>query len=73
MGVLGTINLDDCSFYLHQECAVWLYESPALTDMEKDFEATLAVSQRITLEDCLAVPWYRRLRRAILSTFAPLM
>lgn len=73
IGIIGTINFDYRSFYLHQECAVWLYESPALTDMEKDFEATLAVSQRITLEDCLAVPWYRRLRRAILSTFAPLM
>ncbi|MEZ5087212.1 MAG: cardiolipin synthase [Tessaracoccus sp.] len=72
-GIIGTINFDYRSFFLHQECAVWLYESPVLRDMEDDFDATIAVSQRITLEDCLSVPWPRRLLRAILSTFAPLM
>lgn len=73
IGVIGTINFDYRSFFLHQECAVWLFESPALADMQRDFEATLALSQRITLEDCLAVPWPRRLLRAILTTFAPMM
>ncbi|MDF1488118.1 cardiolipin synthase [Tessaracoccus caeni] len=72
-GIIGTINFDYRSFFLHQECAVWLYESPVLKDMQDDFDATIAVSQRVTLEDCLAVPWWRHLARAILSTFAPLM
>lgn len=73
IGIIGTINFDYRSFYLHQECAVWLYDVPALKDVEDDFEATIAVSHRVTLEECLAIPWPRRLLRVILSTFAPLM
>ncbi len=71
--VIGTINLDYRSLYLHMECGVWLYGTESIADMKQDFLRTLRKSQEITLEDCRRVPWYRRLLRAFLRAFAPLM
>ncbi|MDO5727845.1 MAG: phospholipase D-like domain-containing protein, partial [Bowdeniella nasicola] len=71
--IIGTINLDYRSLHLHQECAVWLYEVPAITHMTADFEATLASCLPITAETCAGIAWYRRALRAVLRTIAPLL
>lgn len=73
VGVIGTANFDFRSLYLHFECAVWLYRSKALTEAYQDFLDILGVSQRITIQDCINVPCYQRLLRAVLKVFAPLM
>ncbi len=72
-GVVGTINLDYRSLYLHMECGVWLYGTDCIADIKSDFLQTMHKSQEITLQDCHRVPWYRRLLRAFLRAFAPLM
>lgn len=72
-GVVGTINLDYRSLYLHMECGVWMYGTDSIADIKYDFIRTMRKSQEITLEDCRRVPWYRRLLRAFLRAFAPLM
>ncbi len=46
--VVGTINLDYRSLYHHFECAAYCYESACIADIEKDFQATLEKSSRIT-------------------------
>ncbi len=71
--VLGTINFDFRSFYLHQECAVWMYRTSCIPAMKADFEATVAQSHRVTQADLDAVPPWRRLARSVLRTFAPLL
>ena len=43
--VVGTINLDYRSLYLHFECAAYLYDVPAIRDIEADFQATAAQCQ----------------------------
>lgn len=73
MAIIGTINFDFRSFYLHQENAVWMYRTSAVADMAADFEATLARSRRISLAQVRAVPWWRRAIWLVLRTFSPLM
>ncbi len=71
--VVGSVNLDYRSLYLHFECAVYLYRNQAVADVEKDFQDTLRMCQEITLEDCRRYPLLRRLAGAGLRLFAPLM
>lgn len=72
-GVVGSINLDYRSLYLHFECGVWMYQTSCLQDMKHDYEKTLEVCEQITLETCRKTPFYRRMIGSILRVFAPLM
>ena len=72
-GVVGTINLDYRSLYLHFECAAYLYKVPALQDIRRDFEATLTKSQSITLSDVKKQKLRTKLAAALLKVAAPLM
>lgn len=71
--MVGTINFDFRSFYLPQECAVWMYDSPALAELREDVEATVAVSRRVLMEDLTDTHVVKKLLQAILRVFAPLM
>ena len=71
--VVGTINLDYRSLYLHFECAVWMYQTPSVTQVRDDFFTTQQISQEITLEECRSLSFPRRLGRSVLRVFAPLM
>ena len=71
--VVGTINLDYRSLYLHVECGVWLYKTDTVMDVKRDFIETLKVCKEVTLESAQQIKLYRRLGRAILRIFAPLM
>ena len=71
--VVGTINLDYRSLYLHHECAAFLYKVPALADIKADFLDTMAKSQAITPEDAQKRPLAGRISGALLKVLAPLM
>ena len=73
LAVVSTINLDYRSLFLHFECGVWLYQTQSVLEIKEDFLSTLKQSQPITLADCRAVSWYKRLGRSVLRVFAPLM
>ena len=73
IGIVGSINMDYRSLYLHFECGTWLYKSSTIKDIKKDFLKTQEISIPITLEDCHKVKLTTRLLRAILKLFAPLM
>ena len=49
--VVGTINLDYRSLYLHFEDAVFMYRVPENADMEKDFQNTLKLCHEVTMDD----------------------
>ena len=72
-GVVGTINMDYRSMFLHFEDAVLLYQDPTVLDIKADFLATQLASQKVTLEQCLERSWPRRLFRSILRVLAPLV
>lgn len=70
--VVGTINFDFRSLYLHFEDAIVVYNQPCVSEVKEDFLKTLAQSQRILLEDCkLSLP--KKLFAQFLRLFAPLM
>ena len=71
--VVGSINLDYRSLYLHFECAALLYGAAAVADVERDFQATRAVSRAITVEDCKRRKLRWRFFGWILRPLAPLM
>lgn len=72
-GVVGTINLDYRSLFLHFENAVWLFKTPCLQDLKKDVLHTLALSKEVTKTDLAHVSFIRKGARKILRLFAPLM
>jgi cardiolipin synthase len=71
--VVGTINMDYRSFYLHFECAAYLRNVPAVADVEADFQATLAQSREIIPEDLKNIPLTTRLAGWLLKVIAPVM
>lgn len=71
--VVGTINLDFRSLYLHFEDAVYLSRCPAVRDVERDFSETLEKCIPITLDDCENFPLWKRVAGSALRLFAPLM
>lgn len=72
-GVVGSINLDYRSLYLHYECAAYLYRVPALADIKADFEETFEKSQQITATDAKKQSLFYRILGALLKVVAPLM
>ena len=72
-GVVGTINMDYRSLFLHFECATWLYKAKCVSEIKEDFLKTLEVCEKITLEKCKKTPLIKRFMRNILRLFAPLM
>ena len=70
--IVGTINLDYRSFYLHFECGVLLYKNSSIKQIKKDYENTLLESKEIFIKDT-KIRFLRGLKRAILRLFAPLM
>ena len=71
--VVGTINLDFRSLYLHFECASYFFRNAVVMDVEEDFQKTLAKSERITLENCRKYPFIKRFVGKALRILAPLM
>ncbi len=72
-GVVGTINMDFRSLYLHFECGVCLYHSSAVLEIRRDFLETAQRCTEITLESIKTLPLSARLLGRFLRIFAPLM
>lgn len=71
--VVGTINLDYRSLYLHFECAAFLYQVPEIGAIEEDFQETLGKCQEIRLGDLKKEKVWMRIYGWLLKVFAPLM
>jgi len=70
IAVVGTINLDYRSLYLHFECATLLYRSSAIADIKEDAVTTIAESREVLPEK---KGIFHQLIDAVLHLFAPLM
>ena len=71
--VVGTINLDYRSLYHHFECATYLYRTPCITDIERDFAATLQKCRVVTKESIRHEKLYYKLMGGVMKVIAPLM
>ncbi len=71
--VVGTINLDYRSLYLHFECATWLYKTDSVFAIKDDFLKTLGSCIEYTVEMCDGRSPVQKTIAAFCRLFAPLM
>ena len=71
--VVGTINFDYRSLYLHFECGVYMEDAPAVNQVEQDFLDTLTKCQEATLAQWKSRSLGSRLTGYVLRLFAPLL
>lgn len=71
--VVGTINLDYRSLYLHFECAAFMYQVEEIDKIEQDFQETLEECRQITLEEYRKEKLGTRFYGRVLRLIAPLM
>lgn len=71
--VVGSINLDYRSLYLHFECAAWFLDCPIVHSVKNDFTDTLKKCTLITDEYFSKMSPLRKFLNAFLRIFAPLM
>lgn len=71
--IVGTINHDYRSLYLHYECAAYMMNVPAILEIERDFKDTLAKSQQITTETIKHFNLLTKLVGHITRLVAPLL
>lgn len=72
-GVVGTINLDFRSLYLHFECAAYIWRNPVIRDIEADFQVTLEKCERISPQNCREYNLFYKILGRALRLVAPLM
>ena len=71
--VIGTINFDFRSFYLHYECAVMLYGVPVIEAIKHDFDETKKLCQPITMAEYKKFNPFTKLMGRAIRTLAPLL
>ncbi len=71
--IVGTINHDYRSLYLHYECAAYMMDVPAVIDIERDFKDTLSASRKITLQDVKKFNIFTKIIGYIMRLVAPLL
>jgi len=71
--VVGTINLDFRSLYLHFECAAMLYQNREIERIEEDYQETLSKCLEVTTSDYKRQCLWNRIAGRVLRILAPLM
>ena len=73
VAVVGTINLDYRSLYLHFECGVWMYGSRAVMEVKHDVMETLEVSTEVTAAEMRGQKLPVRILQSLLRLMAPML
>ncbi len=73
LAVVGTINMDYRSLYLHFENGVLLYGCKAVADVKEDFDSTFPVCHEVTGEYGGGRSRMLRIGQCILRLFSPLL
>ena len=68
--VVGSVNLDYRSLYLHFECGLWMYKPDCLPDVKRDFIALIEKSEPVEAKKPRLLT---QLFRAALDLIAPLL
>lgn len=71
--VVGSINLDFRSLYLHYECGVWLYNTDSIKDIKEDYLKTLEKCHKVTIQECKNTSKIKKFFRLVIRLFAPLL
>lgn len=72
-GIVGTINMDYRSFYLHYECGVFICNKPTIETIRDDLVKTMEISRELNYEVWKNRPWLMRVSQKVLNLFATLL
>ncbi len=72
-GIVGTINMDYRSFYLHYECGLWMADAATIQSMRDDFDSTFKECHEFTYEEWKNRPLSLKLYQSVLNMFSTLM
>lgn len=68
-GIVGTINMDFRSFFIHYETAVWTSEQEVIALYRKDYMDTLEKCREITYGEWCNRPLHKKVKQYILQIF----
>ena len=71
--MVGTVNMDYRSFYLHFENAVLVAQPDILGDVLDDFNETFEISQEVSYEEWLNRPFKEKLLQPVYNLFSTLV
>lgn len=71
--IVGTVNYDYRSLYLHYECGLYMLDVPEIADIDFDFIETLSECKRMTELEYKQLPWHYRLGGRILRFVATMI
>ncbi len=72
-GIVGTINMDYRSFYLHYECGVWICDRDTIQTIREDLDRTMEQCHEVTYEEWKNRPFHIKAYQRILNVFSTLM
>lgn len=72
-GIVGTINMDYRSFYLHYECGLWICDRDVINVIRDDLVKTMEQCHEYTYEEWKNRPLYIKLYQRVLKLFSTLM
>lgn len=73
LGLVGTINMDYRSYFLHFEDGVLLCGTDSVIPIREDFEKAIGISHEVTLREIHHTNVFLILIRAVLHVFMPLV
>lgn len=72
--IVGTINLDYRSLYLHFENGCYMYKCSAIKDIRRDFEYMFENScKELSMDDCVNRPFHRKLCSWLFKILEPML
>lgn len=71
--VVGTINLDYRSFSHHFECAAYMHATDCIADIERDFDETLSLCRRVSMETVKKEKLRTKLVGYLMKVVSPLL
>lgn len=73
LAYVGSANLDYRSLYLHFECGLLMYDTPACKQLDEDFAELFKVSEQVSIGDKTVQAAQRSLLGKLLSLVMPLL
>ena len=73
VAVVGTINLDFRSMYLHYECGSLFYKTEGIKEIKEDFTNTFEKCQQITMKEYQKFSIWQKLTGRVFRIFGPLI
>lgn len=71
--IVGTINMDYRSFYLHYECGAWMCSDKIVKDVKTDILDTISESEEISYKEWKRRPLNVKIYQAFLNLFQTLV